>query len=116
MALSSTTRIGAALWTSSGSPASAAASATEGVEPLPAGTAPSAVLAALARGTMNQNVLPRPGVLSTPISPDISSIRRFEMARPRPVPPYLRAVEASACEKGWNRRWRASGAMPIPVS
>ena len=36
------------------------------------------------------------GVLSTPISPPISSIRRLEMTRPRPVPPGWRLSELSA--------------------
>ena len=65
---------------------------------------------------MNQNVLPAPGVLSTPIVPPIISTSRLEIASPRPVPPYLRVVELSACEKDWNNRSRASGPMPIPVS
>ena len=48
----------------------------------------------------NQNVEPAPGVLSTPIRPPISSTSCLEIARPRPVPPYLRVVEASA----WRER------------
>ena len=58
----------------------------------------------LPRRAVNQKVLPSPGSLSTPTCPPISSVSRLEMARPRPVPPYLRVVEASACEKVWNRR------------
>ncbi|MPN02098.1 hypothetical protein SDC9_149311 [bioreactor metagenome] len=38
------------------------------------------------------------------------------MARPRPVPPYFRVVEVSACSKGRNRRSSCSGARPMPVS
>ena len=38
------------------------------------------------------------------------------MARPRPVPPYLRVVDESACENDWNRRPIASSDRPIPVS
>ena len=41
-------------------------------------------------------VLPSPDLLSTQISPPIISTRRLLMARPRPVPPYLRVVEVSA--------------------
>ncbi len=37
--------------------------------------------------TWNQNRLPEPGVLTTPIRPPISSTSRFEIASPRPVPP-----------------------------
>ena len=33
-----------------------------------------------------------------------------------PVPPNSRVVEASAWEKGWNRRAATSGEMPMPVS
>ena len=65
---------------------------------------------------MNQNVLPWPSSLSTPMVPPISSTSRFEMASPSPVPPNLRVVDPSACENDWNRRLRPSGEMPIPVS
>ena len=43
-----------------------------------------------ARGTVNQNDEPRPSMLSKPMVPPISSTRRFEIASPRPVPPYCR--------------------------
>ena len=33
---------------------------------------------------------------------------RLQIARPRPVPPYRRVVEASAWLKAWNRRPCAS--------
>ncbi len=36
--------------------------------------------------------------------PPISSARRLLIARPRPVPPYLRVVDESACENDWNSR------------
>ena len=65
---------------------------------------------------MNQKVLPLPGSLSTPTSPPISCASRRVMASPRPVPPYLRVVEASACSKASNSRGSFSGAMPMPVS
>ncbi len=38
------------------------------------------------------------------------------MARPRPVPPYLRVVDESACENDWKRRPMPSGDRPMPVS
>ena len=62
-----------------------------------------------AKDAVNQNVLPRPGSLSTPISPLIISINCFEMARPSPVPPYRRVVLASAWENGTKSRARTSG-------
>ena len=65
---------------------------------------------------MKKNVLPTPGALSTPIVPPIISTSRLLMVRPRPVPPYLRVVEASAWLKALNRRPRCSGVMPMPVS
>ena len=36
------------------------------------------------------------------------------MVRPRPVPPYLRAIEASACVKASKTRAHCSGVMPMP--
>ena len=46
--------------------------------------------------------------LSTHMRPPISSASRLLMARPRPVPPYLRVVEESTWLKDWNRR-----SMPV---
>ena len=71
---------------------------------------------AVARGSSNQNVVPRRRSLSTPISPPISSTSCSEIASPRPVPPNLRVVELSAWVKGSNRRPRMSAGMPMPVS
>ena len=51
----------------------------------------------------NQKVLPLPGVLSAPAAP-MSCARRLAIASPRPVPPCLRVVEASACSKSSNSR------------
>ena len=48
--------------------------------------------------------------------PPIRSTMRWQIARPRPVPPYRRVVDASACVNAWNRRDCASAAMPMPVS
>ena len=39
-----------------------------------------------------------------------------QMASPSPVPPYLRVVEESACEKVSKIRVASSSAMPMPVS
>jgi hypothetical protein len=41
---------------------------------------------------------------------------RLQMASPSPVPPYLRVVELSAWEKGWNSRLLACSVRPMPVS
>ena len=38
------------------------------------------------------------------------------MASPRPVPPYLRVVDESACENDWNSRLMTSADRPMPVS
>ena len=70
----------------------------------------------VASRTVNQKVLPCPGVLSTPIVPPIIVASRCEMASPSPVPPYFRVVEPSACENAWKRRPWTSGGMPMPVS
>jgi hypothetical protein len=56
---------------------------------------------AYASGRYSVNVLPTPGELMSLISPPRSFESSRLMARPRPVPPYLREVEPSAC-------WKAS--------
>ena len=48
--------------------------------------------------------------------PPIISTSRLQIVSPRPVPPYLRVVEPSACVNGWNIRAACSGVMPMPVS
>ena len=68
------------------------------------------------KGIVNQNWLPWPNWLVTPISPPIRPTSRFEMARPRPVPPYRRVTELSACTKFWKSLAQVSGVMPAPVS
>ena len=57
-----------------------------------------------------------PGVLSTVMSPPIIRTRRRLIARPRPVPSYLRDDSRSPRENGWNSSRTISGAMPIPES
>ena len=44
------------------------------------------------------------------------STRPREIARPSPVPPYLRVVDPSACANGSKMRACASSLSPIPVS
>src|SRR5439155_2380610 len=70
----------------------------------------------LASRTVNQNVLPLPTTLSTPMAPPIISTSRLEIASPRPVPPYRRVMDPSAWGNDWKNRSPTSGATPIPVS
>ena len=65
---------------------------------------------------MKRKVLPTPAWLSTQIRPPIISTSRLLIASPRPVPPNLRVVEASAWLNAWNRRAICSGVIPMPVS
>ena len=65
---------------------------------------------------VNQNVEPTPGRLSTPMSPSMRRTSSREIARPKPVPPYLRVVEPSAWLNARNKRSRISSGMPMPVS
>src|SRR3712207_7142230 len=51
-------------------------------------------------GSRMMNVEPAPGALSTAMSPPIRRQNSRERARPRPVPPYLAAIPASA----WLKR------------
>jgi hypothetical protein len=46
-------------------------------------------------GSSNQKELPFPGALSSSSLPPISSTRRREIARPRPVPPCFLVSEPS---------------------
>jgi hypothetical protein len=43
--------------------------------------------------------VPESGPLSTQIFPPIISTKRVEIVSPKPVPPYFRVVEVSACVK-----------------
>ena len=61
-------------------------------------------------------VEPRPGWLETTISPPSSRAISRLIARPRPVPPYLRLVVPSACWKASKMMRCLSSAMPMPVS
>lgn len=78
-----------------------------------AGGAPAGCRSARA---VNQKVLPRPGSLTTPISPPSSPTSALQMARPRPVPPKRSEMPSSAWVKRSKIRPAASGAMPMPVS
>src|SRR6266487_5441347 len=67
-------------------------------------------------GSVKQNVDPLPGSDSTQIRPPCISMIRLAIDRPRPVPPFLRVIELSAC---WNSSkifaWSTAG-IPGPVS
>ncbi len=63
----------------------------------------------------NQNTLPAPTVLSTPIAPPISSTSRLVTTRPMPVP----SSPPASCPrrlKGWKSCASFSGGSPAPVS
>ena len=67
--------------------------------------------------TVKKKVEPRPGPsLCAHIRPPMSSASRRLIASPRPVPPYLRVVDESACENDWNSLPMASTDRPMPVS
>ena len=48
-------------------------------------------------GREKENVEPCPGADSTRIFPPCISMMRFEIASPRPVPPFFLVIELSAC-------------------
>src|SRR5215469_15003662 len=48
-------------------------------------------------GSVNANVEPCPGCDSTQILPPCISMMRFDIASPKPVPPFLRVMALSAC-------------------
>ena len=49
---------------------------------------------------MNENALPWPSSLRTVSDPPIARINSEAIARPRPVPPWTRVVDASTCVNG----------------
>ena len=53
----------------------------------------------LSRESVNQKVVPCPGVLVRPSRPPIMPTSCFTMASPSPVPPYFLVIDPSACEK-----------------
>ena len=61
-------------------------------------------------------VLPLPTSLETAISPPRAWAMRRLMVSPRPVPPYCRVTEVSACTKGSKMASNFSAGMPTPVS
>ena len=61
-------------------------------------------------------MLPLPGELTRRISPPSSRAISRLIARPSPVPPYLRLVLPSACWNASKMICCLSGGMPMPVS
>src|SRR5260363_161548 len=70
----------------------------------------------IGNSTLKRTVVPREGALSIEISPPISLTCRWQIERPRPVPPERRLIDGPACTKGLKSDFSASGAMPTPVS
>ena len=81
-----------------------------------AGSAGGAPGRARARSTVNQNSVPSPTSLRTPILPPMASTSCFEIASPSPLPPWTREIEESICENFAKRRSTLSPGMPAPVS
>ena len=89
-------------------------------EPALAGMAAGSALStascgAAAEFSSNQNTLPMPTVLSTPISPPISSTSRLLITRPMPVPSSV-LLSCPRRLKGWKSCISMSGGKPAPVS
>ena len=85
--------------------------------PVPAaagGMLAAASSSTISTGSSTRKVEPWPGVLSRLIEPPISPVSRRAIASPRPMP--LCVPGSANCMKGWNTRFRSSGAMPGPVS
>ena len=102
--------IGRSSTTSTRSPASAGGGGSAGAAP--AGSAPKRARKVKRLPLAGQSG--SRGAASTP--PPISSARRRQIARPSPVPPYLRRIEASAWVKRSNRCGMRAGSRPTPVS
>ena len=76
---------------------------------------PAASCGSAAEFSSNQNTLPTPTVLSTPMTPPISSTSRLLTTRPMPVP----SSPLASCPRrlnGWKSCASCSGASPAPVS
>ena len=64
----------------------------------------------------NETVVPTFTSLFREMVPPMDSTRDLQMLRPRPLPPYLRDVLASAWLNGLNSLGSCSAGIPIPVS
>src|SRR5665213_4114112 len=67
-------------------------------------------------GSVNENEEPWPNSDSTQMNPPCISMMRLDIARPRPVPPFLRVAEFSACWNSSNILDCSASAIPGPVS
>src|SRR6516225_4548487 len=67
-------------------------------------------------GRVNANVEPWPGCDSTQILPPCISMMRFDMASPKPVPPFFLVMALSACWNSWNSLAWSVAEMPGPLS
>src|SRR5581483_7668607 len=76
----------------------------------------SSSAAATRIGRVTRKVAPAPNSESTVSVPPCISTMRLEIARPRPVPPFLRVLELSTCGNSSKILAWSSGAMPGPVS
>jgi hypothetical protein len=72
--------------------------------------------ACAAQRIVNQQRLPLPGSLFTPISQPMALANCAQIERPKPAPPCFLVTGPSACVNGWNNRSRYSDDMPIPWS
>src|SRR6266404_5777423 len=80
------------------------------------GSAACSGLSSTVTGNRTVNRAPPPDRLATLTSPPMSWQCRQTRANPRPVPPYLRAIDVSACTKGWKSFSLCSSVKPMPVS
>lgn len=76
----------------------------------------SSLDASASNSMSKKNREPTPSSLSSHRVPPMASIRRLEMLRPSPVPPWSRAVVAVAWENGSRILPWCSFGIPIPVS
>ena len=76
----------------------------------------ASLISTISTRTRLKKLEPSRSTLVAQTLPPIASLKLLQMARPRPVPPYLRVVELSPCENGMKRREISSGDIPIPVS
>ncbi len=80
------------------------------------GTTGEGVTLVTPNGILKVNFVPASGLLSTASSPPSVLTSRLVIANPRPVPPYLRDTDASACTNASKIFPTRSGGIPTPVS
>lgn len=67
-------------------------------------------------GSSKKKVVPAPTSELKSMRPPMRSTMTREMFSPRPVPPFCRVSDESACENFWKMRLRSSSGMPEPWS